>query len=169
MTSHHMKQLVGMLALLQCLNTYLCRRTLDSFPQLPEGDAMATSDSTPVCYLCLGGDEPDQPLRRDCACRGTDAGFVHLLSCLTGYAATKSEQTDRMQEFVDPWLLCPSCHQDYQNELAIDIASEFVTFVRRQYPDDTKRQVEALYGKLNALLSMFGRLQPVQKCWKMTI
>jgi hypothetical protein len=36
-----------------------------------------------VCYLCLDGDLDDdgQPLRRDCACRGTDAGFVHL-SCL---------------------------------------------------------------------------------------
>jgi hypothetical protein len=41
-----------------------------------------------VCYLCLDGglDDADQQLRRDCACRGTDAGFVHL-SYLTGFAA----------------------------------------------------------------------------------
>jgi hypothetical protein len=44
-------------------------------------------DEVVVCYLCLDGDldETGQPLRRDCACRGTDAGFVHL-SCLTNYA-----------------------------------------------------------------------------------
>jgi hypothetical protein len=60
-------------------------------------DGVATSslasgdDGEVVCYLCLdgGADEADQPLRRDCACRGTDAGFVHL-SCLTNYAETKS-------------------------------------------------------------------------------
>jgi hypothetical protein len=34
-------------------------------------------DGESVCYLCLGGDLDDdgQPLRRDCACRGSDAGF----------------------------------------------------------------------------------------------
>jgi hypothetical protein len=122
-------------------------------------------DEEAVCYLCLDGgvDESDQPLRRDCACRGTDAGFVHL-SCLTEYAAAKSVQArDDINEFRKPWKECPGCHQDYQNELRIDIASKFVSFVRRQYPRDTRRQVEALYVKLCALGSMFERLQPVQK------
>jgi hypothetical protein len=58
-----------------------------------------------------------------------------------------------MNEFRDPWIECPSCHQDYQNELGIDIATEFVSFVQRQYPDDTQRQVESLYVKLIALES----------------
>jgi E3 ubiquitin-protein ligase DOA10 len=127
----------------------------------PNGDI----DEVAVCYLCLDGgdDEADQPLRRDCACRGTDAGFVHL-SCLAGFAAAKSKKTtDDMNEFVNPWRVCPSCHQEYQNELRIDIATEFVSFVRRQYPDNTQRQVEALYLKLCALMKMFGKLQPVQK------
>ena len=118
-----------------------------------------------VCYLCLdGGSEAGQPLRRDCACRGTDAGFVHL-SCLAGYAEIKSKGWDGhdMNEFRKPWRLCPSCHQIYQNELGIDIAAEFVSFVRRQYPDDTQRQVESLNLKLAALDSMFERLQPRQK------
>jgi E3 ubiquitin-protein ligase DOA10 len=59
-------------------------------------------DGVAVCYLCLGGgvdDNSDQPLRRDCACRGTDAGFVHL-ACLTDYAETRSEQALDMNEFV---------------------------------------------------------------------
>ena len=51
----------------------------------------------------------------------------------------------------------------YQNLLGIDIATNFVSFVQRQYPDNTKRQVEALHLKLCAFTSMLGRLQPVQK------
>ena len=119
-----------------------------------------------VCYLCLDGglDDADQPLRRDCACRGTDAGFVHL-ECLTGLAASKSVQARNkdMKSFINPWEFCPSCRQKYQNELRIDIASEFVSFVRRQYPRDTQSQVESLHFKLHALMDMFDRLQPVQK------
>jgi len=136
---------------------------VDASSLLASGD-----DGEAVCYLCLDGgdDEADQPLRRDCACRGTDAGFVHL-SCLTEYAETKSKQAHGMNldmdEFITPWIDCPSCHQKYQNELAIDIANKFVPFVRRQYPDDTQRQVEALYVKLGALSNMLVRLQPRQK------
>ena len=68
-----------------------------------------------------------------------------------------------MNKFTVPWLLCPSCNHIYQNELAIDIANKFVSFVRRQYPDDTQRQVEAIYVKLRAFTSMLVRLQPRQK------
>ena len=117
-----------------------------------------------VCYLCLdgGADETSQSLRRDCAFRGTDAGYVHL-ECLAGFAASKSKQARDMIECIKPWRLCPGCHQEYQNELAVDIAAEFVPFVRRQYPDDTRMQVEALNVKLRVLNSMFERLQPRQK------
>jgi hypothetical protein len=45
---------------------------------------LASDDMEAVCYLCLDGGFLE-PLRRDCACRGTDAGFVHL-SCLTKYS-----------------------------------------------------------------------------------
>jgi hypothetical protein len=68
-----------------------------------------------------------------------------------------------MKEFVNPWEKCPHCHQQYQNGLAIDIVTKFLSFVRRQYPDDTQRQVEALNMKLYAFDSMLNRLQPVQK------
>jgi hypothetical protein len=121
-------------------------------------------DGKAVCYLCLdGGDDgAGQPLRRDCACRGTDAGYVHL-SCLTSYAETKSKQARDMNEFVNPWRECPGCHQYYQNELAIDIATKFVSFVRKQYPHNTQKQVEALFVKLRSLNSMLEMLQSVQK------
>jgi hypothetical protein len=68
-----------------------------------------------------------------------------------------------MDEFTVPWLVCPHCHQEYQNELAVDIATNFVSFVRRKYPNDTQRQMEALDMKLCALDCTLGRLQPVQK------
>ena len=119
-----------------------------------------------VCYLCLDGEvnENSQPLRRDCACRGSDAGFVHL-ACLAEYSAAKSKGWDGrdMKEFAMPWHTCPSCHQKYQNELAVDIANKFVPFVRRQYPRNTQLHVEALSLKLRALDFMLDRLQPVQK------
>jgi hypothetical protein len=125
---------------------------------------MDVVDPEAVCYLCLlgGVDEAEQPLRRDCACRGSDAGFVHL-SCLTDYAETKSKQTNDIIKFRKPWRECPNCHQEYQNELAIDIATKFVSFVRRQYPNDTQSQVEALFVKLRSFNSMFESLQPIQK------
>jgi hypothetical protein len=68
-----------------------------------------------------------------------------------------------MHEFRKLWRDCPSCHQQYQNELAVDIATEFVSFVRRKYRDNTQSQVEALDVKLCAFDSMFERLQPEQK------
>jgi len=75
-------------------------------------------DSAPVCYLCLDGDLDDdgQPLRRDCACRGSDAGFVHL-ECLAEYAAAKSKQASDMNKFVEPWQVCPGCHIKMSLEL----------------------------------------------------
>jgi hypothetical protein len=53
--------------------------------------------------------------------------------------------------------------KDYQNELAIDIANKFVSFVREKYPKNTQSQVESLQVKLRALNSMLYRLRPVQK------
>ena len=126
---------------------------------------MATiDDDAPVCYLCLDGDKSDEQLRRDCACRGSDAGFVHL-SCLAGYAEIKSERWDGrdMNEFRKPWRVCPGCHQYYQNEIAVDIATKCVPFVRRLYPNNTQMRVESLHLKLCALKSMFDVLQPRQK------
>jgi hypothetical protein len=94
--------------------------------------------------------------------RGSDAGFVHL-SCLAQYAATKSIRAGDMIEFVKPWRVCPSCHQQYQNKFDVDIATDFSSFVLRQYPDNTQSQVESLHLKLRSLNNMLERLQPVQK------
>ena len=115
-----------------------------------------------VSYLCL--DAGLEPLRRDCVCRGTDAGFVHL-SCLDGFATAKSKGWDGhdMNEFRKPWRDCPSCHKKYQNKFDVDIAIKCGSFVRRQYPHDTQMEVEALNLKLRAFDSMFYRLDSLRK------
>ena len=80
-----------------------CAKTCAVIPKVPpqsDNEVVAV-----VCYLCHDGgtDEADQPLRRDCACRGTDAGFVHL-SCLAEFASFQSKQaTSGMIEFIKPW------------------------------------------------------------------
>jgi len=92
-----------------------------------------------VCWICLegGGGTDDttgrEPLVRDCACRGSDAGFGHL-SCIIKYAEQKCEQaTQLFGEFVSPWAICPICKKGYQNDLAILLSEAFVTYVERTY------------------------------------
>ena len=104
------------------------------------------------CWICLGEgpDESGKPLRRDCSCRG-DSGFCHL-SCILKYAKQKSDQWDGkdIDDFTEPWDTCYNCHQPYQNKLAENLASEFVTFVEQTYPGDGLKQLEALAIKLDA-------------------
>ena len=58
---------------------------------------LASEDREALCVICaLMGervDEAGQQVRRNCACPGTDAGFVHL-SCLTNYAIAKNKGWD---------------------------------------------------------------------------
>jgi len=84
------------------------------------------------CYFCLEEDAGNEgkPLVRDCSCRG-DSGFAHF-SCLTKYA----EQTCRALEgipFAQSWELCNNCKQQFQNQLSIDLATEFVSFTEATY------------------------------------
>ena len=87
-----------------------------------------------LCWICLDErpDEAGQPPRWDCSCRGESAGFVHLF-CLVKYAEQKSEDWDchDLDQIREPWEVCPNCRQDYQNELALDLAAKIVTFVDR--------------------------------------
>jgi len=73
-----------------------------------------------------------KPIVRDCACRGNDAGFAHT-SCIIKYAKQKCEQALNLDTFTMPWEQCPICHQDYQNDLAIQLADAFVSFAEITY------------------------------------
>jgi hypothetical protein len=88
------------------------------------------------CYICLdeGPDEAGKPLVRDCSCRGDTAGFAHL-SCIIEYAEQKSKQaadTD-LAPFSTPWYDCNNCNQPFQNQVALDLSSAFVSFVEEAY------------------------------------
>jgi hypothetical protein len=89
-----------------------------------------------ACYFCLGeeADEVGKPLVRDCSCRGDSAGFAHL-SCLVTYAEQKCKQADDRDigAFAMPWEKCNNCKQPFQNRLAIDLASSFVSFAEANY------------------------------------
>ena len=105
--------------------------------------------------------ESGEPLRRDCSCRG-GSGWAHF-SCLVDYAKQKAQQWDGfdVNDFVDPWRGCPGCKQRYQNELAIDLAEQFVSFVEEKHP---QKHLDALLMKLFALLQGGpDRLRPQQK------
>lgn len=126
-------------------------------------DERAAQLSAPECWICKEGEaEQSECLRRDCSCRGADAGFVHL-SCLVRYAEKKNQEWDDRnpddREFGgirEPWEVCPNCLQDYQNTMSVDIANEFLSFVDREHPNDEQKQVEALNLKLWLLLSTVG-------------
>jgi len=90
-----------------------------------------------ACYFCLeeGSDDEGKSLVRDCACRGDSAGFAHL-SCLTKYAEQKWRKVgdrDVIAIFAEPWEKCNNCKQTFQNQLAVDLSSAFVSFAEAIY------------------------------------
>jgi len=76
-------------------------------------------------------------------------------SCKTEEQAMGGHDVDK---FDEPWRTCPSCHQAYQNDLVLDLAAEFLTFVEGKYPGDQWKHLEALFGRLGVLMA----IQPKQ-------
>ena len=132
---------------------------------IPGGDNIA---GAVICYTCHepGPDVDGEPLRRDCACRGTDAGFVHL-SCLAGYAASMSRKTESLSGFTTAWERCSICKQCFRGRFAHDMAIELGTVMEQEYQDDTpsnsRRQVVALGVWLSALEWLPRRLTLAQQ------
>lgn len=58
-----------------------------------------------------------------------------------------------MSEFYVAWQVCPNCKQRYQNQLALDLATEFVSFAVEKY-SGTWGHVLALNLKQDALNSL---------------
>jgi hypothetical protein len=124
---------------------------------------MAAVPDGAACYFCLGeeADDEGKPLVRDCSCRGDSSGFAHF-SCLTKYAEQKSRSTKdgEVIPFDEPWEICNYCKQPFQNQLAVDLASAFVTFAEANYSRisnnkwDKLRILESLRLKSVVLPSM---------------
>ena len=100
-----------------------------------------------VLFCWAGPDEDGTPLRRRdcCSCRGLETGFTHL-SCLVVNAMSQNTKWDAIDwdEFRKPWRVCSICFQSYQNQLAIDISTDFVLFVQGcgQYPNNQLNHLE---------------------------
>ena len=114
-----------------------------------------------VCWICLdgGADDTGKPIVRDCACRGSDAGFAHM-ACIIKYAQKQSEQASiDTYEFLAPWEKCPNCLQYYQNDLAVHVADAFLSFAEKTYDypgnqlEDKMKVMEALRRQIGSNLS----------------
>jgi len=119
-------------------------------------------DDSPHCWICLG-EGPDnlgQPLRRDCACRGS-GGYIHL-SCLVGYAQQKAcriIETEDDRDFIQAYDQI--CLADYENDVAIDIADEIVSMVENEYLHEKLRYLEALHFKLYTIILNWEERLPI--------
>ena len=97
-------------------------------------------------------------IRRDCSCRGSSSGYAHI-SCIVTMSQKKSRAWDGevFYEYIKWWTECQICYQDFRNGLAVDLASEFVSFVdqiRQNFLREQKHQahIEALHIQHTALL-----------------
>jgi hypothetical protein len=114
-----------------------------------------------ACYFCLGeeGDDEGNSLVRDCSCRG-NSGFAHL-SCLSKYAEQKcrAARDGDMKAFTEPWEECNNCKQPFQGQLAIDLASAFVSFAETTYghPAGSK------WDKLKVIAALCFKLESLNK------
>eukprot|EP01045_Picozoa_sp_COSAG04_P020815 COSAG04_NODE_2176_length_4624_cov_33.939445_5_plen_370_part_01 len=66
-----------------------------------------------VCIICL--DRGDEPLHRNCSCRGPTAGFAHM-SCLVQYVSSAAETN------LDLWNECGTCKQRYFGATLLGLA-----------------------------------------------
>ena len=115
------------------------------------------------CYICLdeGPDEAGNPLVRDCSCRGDTAGFAHL-SCIVEYAEQKFQQAadSDLTGFSTPWVKCNNCKQPFQNQLALDLSSAFISFAEEAYGFsgngmcDKVKVMDALRHKIERLIQV---------------
>ena len=146
--NHHQKKIDD------CIGTNRqgrCSKLEDTCTVMNEANEL--DEGAPTCWICLGADpdEMGQPLRRDCSCRGSSAGFAHL-SCISQYAEHNSKEARSYWKFSQPWMKCTHCRQSYQNELAVELASNFKAFAMRQYPNNQMLHLEAMYQRLRTLV-----------------
>ena len=90
-----------------------------------------------VCIICL--DRGDEPLHRNCACRGPTAGFAHM-SCLVRYVSSAAETNDRL------WTSCGTCKQKYFGATLLGLARARWERARGRPEEDHER-----LGAMNCL------------------
>ena len=85
------------------------RNAARAVDDLPSSDPPASA----VCYLCLSSG--DEPLVRNCACRGSDAGFAHA-TCLIDYAVAGEAEKPEL------WRECGLCKQEFFGKAKLALA-----------------------------------------------
>ena len=94
-----------------------------------------------VCIICL--DRGDEPLHRNCACRGPTAGFAHM-SCLVRYVSSAAETNP------DLWYDCGTCKQRYFGATMLGLAR--ARWERAKgLPEDDEERLNAMNCLANAL------------------
>jgi hypothetical protein len=85
-------------------------------------------------------------LVRDCSCRGS-SGFAHF-SCIVGWAESEGRKamkgTADESDWINCFVVCPNCKQDYQNDVDFDMKGAALDFVEREYESDLVLNMQAL-------------------------
>ena len=118
-----------------------------------------------ACFFCLEerGDDEGNSLVRDCSCRG-NSGFAHL-SCLAMYAEQKcrAARDGDLPSFREPWSKCTNCKQPFQNQLAIDLASAFVSFAEATYGQEGNN----MWDKPKVMTALCSKIESLNKLSRM--
>ena len=115
------------------------------------------------CQICLSSDQTHEPLVRDCNCSG-QSGFVHI-SCVARAAEIKSNKNiHNWLECSKYWNLCSSCGELHQNELALNLLSQFVKYIEKKHPGDqfSINVINAHVQLLRAIADMYTRTSSTQ-------
>jgi len=71
----------------------------------------------PTCWICFDDEQTeDNPIVRECACRGEANGYVHI-NCLAKLAITKATNNENYKEGIDdenPFTQCITCKQEFK-------------------------------------------------------
>ena len=127
-------------------------------------------DDTSYCRLCLQGG--DEPLVRDCTCRGGRAEFAHL-SCMIADAENKSRQAsdwNRMMVTRESFTRCPNCNEEFQNVVLSNLLKARVIFVEREFENDHMMYLHAMVDRMRSLVgkrSESDRAEGEEMCSKM--
>ena len=116
-----------------------------------------------TCWICLcdGGDEDvgEEPLIRDCSCRGESAGYAHK-SCIIQYATMKSKEDK--DDFEQAWCVCPNCNQQYQNLLRLELTGELVKFAEANHGNQGRNSVRKMIDVSKVMVALRTNIQAMQ-------
>ena len=131
------------------------------------------------CYICLENSEEsnNQPLLRNCACRGDDAGWAHV-ACLAKFAASKAAEalhsvrdSDDSVDIGMIWKNCILCKTPYMQNMGLAMAEACVKIYEdlpeisslRMFSFEYMASINVDLGNYNDALKSFNRLLEIIK------